>query len=85
MSTDDSLILDHAAAIGRVVFTRDKDFLAIACSRQLNGVPFAGVIFAHQDGPTIGQCVTQLELMATVYEHHEFADRVEYLTAPRSP
>lgn len=78
-STDDELILDRAAALGRVVFTRDEDFLVIAQARQANGVPFAGVVFAHQRGPGIGQCVTDLETVATASAPDEWENVVEYL------
>jgi predicted nuclease of predicted toxin-antitoxin system len=78
-NTDDELILDRAAALGRVVFTQDQDFLAIAQFRQVNGVPFAGVVFAHQDGPTVGQCVDDLETIAIASDLTEWENRVEYL------
>ena len=44
--TDDKIILDRAGVLGRVVFTRDDDFLVIAQARQANGIPFAGVVYA---------------------------------------
>ena len=78
-STDDELILDRAASLGRVVFTRDQDFLVIAQHRQVNDIPFAGVVFAHQDGPSIGECVTDLETVAVASELSEWENRVEYL------
>lgn len=43
----DAELLDRAAALGRVVFTRDKDFLREATSRQQAGLAFSGVIHAH--------------------------------------
>jgi hypothetical protein len=78
-NTDDAVILDRAAALGRVVFTHDQDFLVIAHHRQANGLRFAGVVFAHQDGPSIGQCVDDLEIIAVASELHEWENRVEYL------
>ncbi|HET6572256.1 MAG TPA: DUF5615 family PIN-like protein [Fimbriiglobus sp.] len=76
---DDDVILDRAAILGRVVFTRDKDFLAEAHRRQSGGIPFPGVVYAHQQGPSIGQCVRDLETIAGVYDPDDIADRVEYL------
>src|SRR4051794_34263836 len=40
----DPALLDRVAELGRVVFTRDTDFLAEGVRRQRAGVPFATVI-----------------------------------------
>jgi hypothetical protein len=77
--TDDPIILDRALALGRVVFSRDEDFLREAYRRQATGEPFAGVVYAHQQGPGIGQCIADLELIAHVYNPEDMANRVEYL------
>jgi hypothetical protein len=79
MSTDDAIILDRATALGRVVFTRDDDFLREARRRQTTGEPFAGVAYAHQQGPNVGRCVADLELMAQAYDPVDMANSVEYL------
>ena len=76
---DDEVILDRAAELGRVVFTRDRDFLTIAQRRQSYGTPFSGVVFARQTGPTIGECVNDLEIVAVTSSLHEWLDRLEYL------
>jgi predicted nuclease of predicted toxin-antitoxin system len=76
---DDNDLLDRAMTLGRVVFSRDEDFLTESTRRQRAGEPFAGVIYAHQNNATIGQCVEELELIAKVYEHEEMADRVIFL------
>ncbi|MEK6303239.1 MAG: DUF5615 family PIN-like protein [Acidobacteriota bacterium] len=75
----DSLLLDRATALGRVVFTRDRDFLLHARERQRSGVRFAGVVFAQQLKVSIGQCVADLELIARVYDPEDMVNRVEYL------
>jgi hypothetical protein len=77
--TDDELVLDRAGVLGRVVSTRDDDFLVIAQRRQSTGVPFAGVVYAHKLGPSVDACVRDLELIATAYDPPDMADRVEYL------
>jgi hypothetical protein len=77
--TDDAVILDRAPALGRVVFTQDRDFLVLAQHRQANGISFAGVVFAHQDGPSIGECVGDLEIIAVASEPPDWENRVEYL------
>ena len=76
---DDPALLDRAMALGRVVFTQDEDFLRESHRRQETGEAFAGVVYAHQLNVTIGQCVSDLELIAKVYEPEDLANRVEYL------
>ena len=53
--TPDPLILDRATELQRVIFTQDQDFLAEANRRQVEGMSFAGVIYAHQRLVTIGE------------------------------
>jgi len=78
-AADDPEILDRATELGRVVFTRDEDFLAEAATRQRQGVQFAGVIFAQQMRLTLGECVTALELLAAVLNPEEVENGVIYL------
>ena len=75
----DPQLLDRATELERVVFTRDTDFLKEASRRQAGGERFAGVIYAHQLRVSIGQCVSDLELLAMACEPEEFADQVQYL------
>lgn len=77
-ATDDRL-LDRASELDRVLFSQDDDLLAEAKRRQVEGVQFAGVIYAHQMRITIGQCVQDLELIARLAEREELANRVEFL------
>jgi Domain of unknown function (DUF5615) len=57
-------LLDRAGELGRIVFTRDEDFLVEATARQRRNVSFAGLIYAHQLRVTIGRCVNDLEIIA---------------------
>ena len=75
----DDALLDRAGSLNRVLFSRDEDFLGEAMSRQTKGIPFAGVIYAHQLHVTIGQCVHDLELIAQCAEPADLANRVEHL------
>jgi hypothetical protein len=50
--------------LGRVVFTQDIGFRALAEDWQHHGRPLAGLIFGHQMRGTIGQFVQDLELIA---------------------
>jgi predicted nuclease of predicted toxin-antitoxin system len=45
-SAPDPVVLDRSAILGRVVFTRDEDFLAEGVRRQRAGETFAGIIYA---------------------------------------
>jgi hypothetical protein len=73
------VVLDRATTLGRVIFTQDADFLVEAHYRQLTGVTFAGVVYAHQTHVSIGDCVRDLEILAVFYDPLEMMDRVEYL------
>jgi Domain of unknown function (DUF5615) len=75
----DALLLDRAMALRRVLFSQDEDLLREAAHRQERGVPFTGVIYAHQLKVTIGQCVRELELLAQAGAPEDFANRVQYL------
>lgn len=76
---DDDQLLDRATELGRVLFTQDDDLLAVAQHRQVEGIPFGGVVYAHQLKITIGECVRDLELVAQATEIGELADQVLYL------
>ncbi len=74
----DDILLDRATELQRVLFTQDEDLLAEAKQRQTRGIPFGGVIYAHQLRITIGRCVNDLELIAKAAGLEELANRVEY-------
>lgn len=50
----DPILLDRAAELQKVLFTRDDDLLASAAYRQENELHFSGVIDAHQLQVSIG-------------------------------
>jgi len=76
---DDSALLDRAGQLARVIFTRDEDFLAEATLRQRAGIPFSGVVYAHQLRVTIGQCVQDLEIIGKCCDSADLINRVEHL------
>jgi len=76
---DDAALLDRAGSLGRVLFTRDSDLLMEASRRLRDGQPLVGLVYAHQLHVTIGQCVRDLELIATVGEPEDLAGRVHHL------
>ena len=79
MGTPDPILLDRATELNRVLFTQDDDFLAIASDRQKEGINFSGVIYAHQQYVTVGDCVRDLEIIAKVGDTEDLANQVQYL------
>jgi hypothetical protein len=76
---EDPALLDRASNLGRALFTQDDDLLVEATRRQRSGVPFGGVIYAHQLRVSIGICVHNLELLAKASEPDELVNPVFYL------
>lgn len=72
-------LLDRAAALGRALFSQDEDLLVEATRRQAEGMPFSGVIYAHQLRMSIGACVRDLELIAAVAEPADLSSQVIFL------
>jgi hypothetical protein len=75
----DDLLLDRATSLGRVLFSEDEDLLAIAQQRQQAGQEFTGLAYAHQLGITIGEAISDLELIAKALGPDDMRNRVEYL------
>jgi predicted nuclease of predicted toxin-antitoxin system len=76
---DDSVLLERAHELQRVLFTHDQDFLTIAADYSTRGVSHFGIVYAHPLTVSIGQCVRDLEMLAQVYDPVDMANRVEYL------
>lgn len=72
-------LLDRAGSTGRILFTRDDDLLAEAARRQRAGIPFSGLIFAHQMRVNIGQCIHDLHLLADCLSPDEIFGSVIHL------
>lgn len=75
----DAELLSRASGLGRIVVSFDTDLLREAARRSETGEAFAGVIYAHQQDISIGRCVQDLTLLATVEEREEWVNRVVYL------
>ncbi len=72
-------LLSRATELGRVLFSQDVDLLGEASQRQKAGLRFPGLVFAPQLDVSIGQCVADLELVATALSPDELADLVLFL------
>jgi len=75
----DRALLDRAHELGRPLFSQDEDLLAEAARRLAGGIPFAGLIYAHQLHATIGECVRDLALIAALADLADLASHVEFL------
>lgn len=75
----DPALLDRATGLGRVLVTQDDDLLAEANRRQTHGIPFAGIIYAHQNSVSVGKFIGDLELIASICQPGELENRVEFL------
>lgn len=76
---DDESLLQRTTELRRLLFTRDEDFLKIGGEWQQEDREFAGIAFAHQLGPGIGQIIEDLELIATCAHDDEVFNRVIHL------
>ena len=77
-SPDDEL-LERARELGRVVFTQDIGFKAMAEDWQREGRSFAALVFGRQLGGTIGHFVTDLQLIALACDPDECRNAVQYI------
>ncbi len=75
---DDALLL-RSTALGRVLFTQDIRFKALAEDWQRTGRHFAGLVFGHQLHGSIGQYVRDLELIAKATHAADWIGQVEQL------
>jgi len=75
----DDELPETASSLGRVVFTHDIRFRAMAERWQREGRQFAGLAYGHAEGASIGQYVRDLELIAKASESGEWQNAVMYL------
>ena len=76
---DDSTLLDRASELERVLFTRDDDLIGEAHQRQREGIPFSGVIYAHQLRVSIGGVINDMELVAKIANSEDLEGQIEFL------
>lgn len=72
-------LLNRVAERGRIVFTRDSDFLAEGVRRQRAGLSFATIVYAHQQHVSIGRCVENLSLISLASTPDEATGQIVYL------
>jgi uncharacterized protein with PIN domain len=75
----DTVLMDRATVLGRVLISQDKDLLAEASRRQQTGVPFGGLVHSRPLDISIGTLVRDLRLIAGATDSSDWQDRVEFL------
>jgi predicted nuclease of predicted toxin-antitoxin system len=76
--TDEEL-LERTSKLGRVLFTQDIRFKALAEDWQSRGKSFAGLLYGHQSTALIGKFVQDLELIAKATDPKEWENVVDHL------
>jgi hypothetical protein len=62
-----------------VLFTRDYNLLQEATKRHRAGIPFYGIIYAHQLKISIGDCIRDLEIIAEAGDPEDLMNQVQFL------
>ena len=75
----DEELLERSREVERVLFTQDIRFKAMAEDWQRHARPFAGLMFGHQLGATIGRYIEDPELVAMASEITDWENTVQYL------
>jgi predicted nuclease of predicted toxin-antitoxin system len=76
---DDPALLDRATLLGRIIFTRDEDFLAEGARRLRAGETFSTIVYAHQQDVSVGRCIDDLEIIAEDSTADEASGRLVFL------
>lgn len=75
----DDAQLAKASSLGRVIYTQDRDFLAIAATWQREGRSFGGVIYAHPLYVSFSERFADLHLIAEAAHPSEYLNWIEHL------
>ena len=75
----DPVLLDRATILGRVLVTQDQDLLIEAQRRQIEGIPFSGVIYGHQRKVSVSDCIRDLEIIGLAGDSTDVYAKVTYL------
>jgi hypothetical protein len=76
---EDDVLLARATQLGRVLFSQDVDLLIVTDQWLTTGREFAGLVYGHQLGITIGQAIRDLMLIALVFSPEDMRNRIEFL------
>ena len=76
---EDEDLLIGTTSLGRLLFTQDIRFKALAEDWQRSARPFGGLVFGHQLHGSIGQYIRDLELIAKATAPADWHGQVEQL------
>lgn len=62
-----------------VIFTHDTDFLRLASIRAESGEDHWGIVYAHQNKVTIGDCIHRLKEIADLLAPEDLRNHIEFL------
>lgn len=71
--------LGISCALKACLFTVDDDFLKISREWSEQGKEHCGIIYSHPLKLSIGECISLLEVVASIFDLDEIKNRVEYL------
>lgn len=77
-AADEELLL-RATALNRVLVSQDEGMLNLAAKWQAAGWEFSGLVFAPQQGASIGRYIDDLELIAACCSEDEVKSQVHHL------
>jgi hypothetical protein len=75
----DEELLHRASQLGRILFTHDQDYLAIADRCRREGDDFSGIVYVHQRSLSLGKAISDLELVVQVLGSDEMQNQVQFL------
>lgn len=75
----DDILLKRASQLQRLLFSQDDDLIREATKLQQEETAFYGVVYAHQLRVPIGDCIRDLQLIATVGDPEEVINRILFL------
>jgi hypothetical protein len=76
---EDEILLARATQLGRVLFSQDADLLKVTDHWLTIEREFAGLVYAHQLGITIGQAIRDLLLITQTLNPEDMKNRIEFL------
>jgi len=76
---DDEALLARSTALDRTLFSQDEDLLRVADEWRTAYRRFAGLVYAHQRGPSLGNCIKDLELIAKCCSPEDVENQVIFL------
>jgi len=75
----DEELLERATSLGRLLFTQDIRFKALAEEWQRQGKRFAGLLYGHQSTSLVGKYVQDLEIIAKASDPNDWENVVDHL------